>query len=234
MVDTHRRRGTWSRKVDRFIAVSEFSLAKFVAAGFSPDRIVVKPNFTQDRPGPFSTERSGALYVGRLSPEKGIDTLLQAWSDLEVPLRLVGDGAMRGLVEKSASTKVVALGPRSAGEVAAEMGRAAFLVAPSVWPETFGLAIVEAYCQGLPVIASRIGAFTEIVDDGRTGLLCAPGDPAELVSKVRWAHQHPEQLRRMGNNARFVYEKKYSPSANFEQLKRIYALATHLDYINVQ
>jgi glycosyltransferase involved in cell wall biosynthesis len=230
MVDTHRRRGTWSHKVDRFIALSEYARGKFVASGFPADRIIVKPNFAEDRlAAGFDARgaRAGALYVGRLSPEKGIDTLLRAWNGLDGSLRVVGDGPLRGVVENATSPRIVALGWRTPAEVAVEMARAAFLVVPSTWPETFGLVVVEAFCQGLPVIASRIGSLAEIVDDGRTGLLCSPGDTEDLATKVRWAHQHPEAMRTLGANARGAYEQRYSPSVNFKLLSKIYEAASH-------
>src|SRR5262249_51119788 len=110
MVDIHRRRGTWQHKVDRFIALSEFSKGKFVAAGFPEDRIAVKPNFTPDLRVPGSAARAGSLYVGRLSEEKGISTLLRAWQGLDIPLRLVGDGPLRGAVENAANPNIVAEG----------------------------------------------------------------------------------------------------------------------------
>jgi glycosyltransferase involved in cell wall biosynthesis len=225
MVDTHRRRDTWSHKVDRFIALSEFAKRKFVAAGFRSDRIEVKPNFVEDRRVAEFAAGSGALYVGRLSSEKGVSTLLQAWHDLEVPLRVVGDGALGELVDKAGAFGVVALGRRPAAEVAAEMARACFLVVPSEVYENFPMVIAEAFCQGLPVIASRIGALAEIVEDGATGLLFSPGDADDLASKVRWAHQHPEAVRRMGANARRTYEERYSPKVNFAQLAKIYQAA---------
>ena len=225
MVDTHRRRGTWSDKVDRFIALSAFAKGKFVAAGFPADRIAVKPNSAEDRRVITSAARAGALYVGRLSPEKGIETLLRAWNDVNVPLRLVGNGASRGVVEKATGSRVVTLGHKTPAEVAAEMAEAAFLILPSQVYENFPMVVAEAYCQGLPIIASRIGALEEIVDDGATGLLFSSGDAYDLATKVRWAHQHQEAMRIMGANARRVYEEKYSPSINFAQLANIYEAA---------
>lgn len=225
MVDVHRRRRTWSEKVDHFIALSAFSKGKFVAAGFPADRIAVKPNFAEDRPVAVSAARAGALYVGRLSSEKGIDTLLRSWNGLDVPLRLVGDGPLRGKVNNATGPSLVAVGRRPHIEVALEMARSAFLVLPSQVHETFGLVIVEAFCQGLPVIASRIGALAEIVEDGVTGLLFSCGDADDLAAKVRWAHGHPEAMRAMGATARKLYEKSYSPSVNFRQLTKIYDAA---------
>jgi glycosyltransferase involved in cell wall biosynthesis len=225
MVDTHRRRGTWSHKVDRFIALSEFAKSKFVKAGFPADRIQVKPNFTEDRPVSGPGTRADALYVGRLSSEKGIATALRAWNGLEVSLRVVGDGPMRELVENATGPRVVALGWKTPAEVSSEMAQAAFLIVPSVWPENFPVTIVEAFCQGLPVIASRVPALEEIIEDGATGLLFSVADADDLATKVRWAHQHPEAMRVMGANARRVYEERYSPSGNFRQLTKIYEAA---------
>jgi glycosyltransferase involved in cell wall biosynthesis len=225
MVDTHRRRRTWSHKVDRFIALSMFSKSKFVAAGFPADRIAVKPNFTEDRPAARSAARAGALFVGRLSAEKGIGTLLRAWHGLGVPLRVVGDGPLRNVIENASGQTLAALGWKTPAEVAAEMAQAAFLVVPSGWPETFGLVVVEAFCQSLPVIASRGPVLEEIIEDSATGLLCSSKDPDDLAAKVQWAHQHPDAMRMMGANARRVYEERYSPSVNFRRLAKIYQAA---------
>ena len=225
MVDIHRRRGTWSRKVDRFIALTAFAKSKFVAGGFPADRIIVKPNFAEDRPVNGSAARTGGLFVGRLSPEKGIETMLRAWGGVDVPLRVVGDGPLRRKVDHAARPGLVPLGWRSAAEVADEMARSSFLLLPSVWPENFPMVIAEAFCQGLPVIASRIGALAEILEEGTTGLLFSPGDPVDLAAKVRWASGHPEAMRAMGTNARKTYEKEYSPAASFRQLTTIYEAA---------
>ena len=225
MVDTHRRRGTWSHKVDRFIALSAFAKGKFIAAGFPADRIALKPNFAENRPVGGSAVRAGALYVGRLSAEKGIETLLRAWDCLDVPLRVIGDGPLRELVENATGPSVVAFGWKTPAEVATEMAQAAFLVVPSAWPENFPMTIVEAFSQGLPVMASRIAALEEIIEDGATGVFFTPKDADDLATKVRWAQQHPEDMRIMGANARRVYEERYSPAVNFRQLTNIYQAA---------
>jgi glycosyltransferase involved in cell wall biosynthesis len=176
-----------------------------------------------------------------LSPEKGIGTLLQAWHKLAVPLRIVGDGPLRRVVENSTGANIASLGLKQPSKVASEMAQASFLVVPSIWPETFGMVIVEAFSHGLPVIASRIGALTEIVDDGVTGLLFSAGDAKSLEAKVVWAIQHPEEMRMMGANARKVYEHRYSPAVNFLKLKEIYnaalrarAIITNQSYITNQ
>ncbi len=224
MVDVHRRRGTWRTKVDRFIALTEFAKGKFVEAGFPAQRISVKPNFVAERRGNAAGggARRGALFVGRLSPEKGIDTLLEAWRSLDVPLRVIGDGPLLEGLRNAALPNVSSLGRMAPDAVAAEMERAQFLVLPSLCYENFPLTIAEAFCRGLPVIASRLGALEEIVEEGVTGLHFAPGEAGGLAAKVRWAAEHPEEMRRMGLSARRVYERRYSAEVNYRLLSAIY------------
>ncbi len=226
MINRHRGQGTWRTKVDRFIALTQFAKAKFGEAGFPPDKIAVKPNFVEDTgPQEAESERNGALFVGRLSPEKGIGTLLTAWRDLDVPLRIAGDGPLLTAVRRTASPNVVPLGKLPPEAVNQEMTRAAFLVMPSDWYEGFPVTLAEAFCRGLPVIASRLGAMAEIVEDRVTGLHFAPGDAHDLAAKARWAADHPKEMRRMGANARRAYEAKYTPEVNFQQLVVIYEAA---------
>ena len=226
MIARHREQGTWRTKVDRFIALTEFAKAKFVEAGFPADKIAVKPNFAADTGARTSEgDRHGALFVGRLSPEKGIGTLLAAWRGLDVPLRIAGDGPLLNMVRDANSPNVAPLGGLPPEAVSREMARAAFLVMPSQWYEGFPMTLAEAFCQGLPVIASRLGAMAEIVEDGVTGLHFAPGDARDLAAKVRWAADHPEEMLEMGANARHAYEEKFSPDINYEILFSIYQAA---------
>jgi glycosyltransferase involved in cell wall biosynthesis len=224
MIDVHRRKGTWNEKVDRFIALTNLSRNKFVEAGFPAERIVVKPNFFAEVESGDHTspDRKGALFVGRLSQEKGIETLLRAWQSVDFPLRIIGDGPLRDKVRGQASGTIAALGRKESWQVVEEMTEALFLVMPSEWYEGFPMTLVEAFAQGLPVIASRLGAMAEIVEDGITGLLFKPGDAEDLVRKVRWANERPEEMRRMGCNARKVYEEKYTSEINYRQLIAIY------------
>lgn len=225
MLSINRRRGTWNDKVNLFIALTRFAKEKFIEGGLPADRIAVKPNFIADpaaKHGLDAVSRGGALFVGRLSPEKGIGTLLQAWHDLAVPLRIIGDGPLAARVEQCDNRAVKGLGRKARPEVIKEMRRAAFLVLPSEWYEGFGVVIVEAFAIALPIIASRLGAMLELIDDGVTGLHFQPGDPADLAAKVRWAVEHPLDMRRMGENARRIYEDRYTPEVNYRQLMAIY------------
>lgn len=224
MVDAHRRWGTWTGKVDRFIALTQFAKEKFVDAGFPSQKITVKPNFVENA-GSWKNEgkRNGALFVGRLSEEKGIETLLRAWKGLDVPLRIVGDGPMLDIAKENLTKPVAALlGRKKPTQVIAEMNQAAFLVMPSEWYEGFPMTIVEAFARGLPVIASRLGAMEEIVEDKITGLHFSPGDAKDLAEKIRWAHNHPEAMATMGLNAQRVYEEKYTADINYHQLMAVY------------
>ena len=121
--------------------------------------------------------------------------------------------------------KVEMLGHRPSAEVMHFLKGARFLVFPSEWYETFGRVAIEAFACGVPVIASRLGAIAEIVEEGRTGLLFQTGDPQDLANKVHWAISHPEAMHRMGENARQVYEQKYTSEANYCLLSNIYERA---------
>jgi glycosyltransferase involved in cell wall biosynthesis len=224
MVEFHKRIGTWRNKVDRFIALTDFAKQKFIEGGLPPDRISVKGNFIS---APRATEemgdrRRGALFVGRLSEEKGLTTLIDAWKGIDYPLRIVGDGPLREFCEKAQSEHVACLGRLSPEQVFDEMARAAFLVLPSVWYEMFPLSLAEALAAGLPVIASRLGGLSEMIEDKRTGLIFAAADAADLADKVRWAVAHPGRMREMGRSARAVYENRYTPEANYVDLITIY------------
>jgi glycosyltransferase involved in cell wall biosynthesis len=225
MVDYHRRRGTWQNKVDMFIALTEFSRRKFIQAGFPPDRITVKPNYLPD-PYPLShppDARVGALFVGRLSQEKGVKTLFEAWRGLGIPLTVLGDGPMMGYAADNRLPGVAFLGHVSPPAVESEMKKAAFLVMPSECYEGFPIALLESFAHGLPVIASRLGSMAEIIEDGVTGLHFKAGDVADLTRKVRWAAANPGPMRQMGENARAAYRVKFTPDMNYKQLVGIYS-----------
>lgn len=228
MVAYHRKRQTWQTKVDQYIALSEFAKRKFVNAGFPAEKIAVKPNFyAAGETLGDQNERNGmgGLFVGRLSREKGVATMLAAWRDLEVPLRVGGDGPLLEAARESERPGLQLLGHLSKGQVSIEMARAAFFVMPAECYENFPVVLAEAFAHGLAVVASRLGAMAEIVEDGITGLHFDTGNAEDLAAKVRWIHAHPTECRRMGDNARKVYEAKYTPERNYEMLVGIYQQA---------
>ncbi|MDD4914639.1 MAG: glycosyltransferase [Methylococcales bacterium] len=227
LIARQRRQKTWHHKVTRFIALTEFAKSRFVSGGFPADNIVVKPNFAEPPESSVSTaggERFG-LYVGRISPEKGIDTLLSAWRQLDRGLRLkvAGDGPL--LDRLQAGGNVEFLGRQTAAQVGSLMSTADFLVLPSEWYEGFPMVLVEAFAHGLPVLASRLGSMADIIQDGENGLLFNPGDVEDLRQKLEWMQTHSGQIRKMGQNAKLGYLANYTPEENYRQLLGIYAEA---------
>jgi len=221
MLAVHRGLGTWAGRVDRYIALTEFARRTFVAGGIPEGLIAVKPNFVEAPvvPPAGGGGRRGFLFVGRLVAEKGVPELLRAANDTGISLRLAGAGPLEA---QARERRCVVLGHLSKEKVYQEMRHAVALVAPSNWYETFGLVVVEAFANGLPAIVSRGGAMEEIVEDGVTGLLVAPGDAAGLAAKMAWAAARPEAMAEMGRNARHTYEARYTPERNYAMLMKIY------------
>jgi glycosyltransferase involved in cell wall biosynthesis len=238
MLSVHRWLGTWSKMVDYYIALTEFVRAKFIEGELPAEKIVVKPHFVFRDPGVRDGRGEYALFVGRLAEEKGLRTLLAAWERLNnrVPLEIVGDGPLRaelvaqvsrlGLSRvwrgKPAATSISFHGHLTPDHLTPVMKRARFLLFPSIWYEPFGLTNVEAFACGVPVIASRLGAMQEIVEDGRTGLHFTPGDADDLAAKVDWAWTHPDEMQVMGRAARAEYDAKYTAERNYQMLRGIY------------
>lgn len=221
---------TWVKQVDLFLVCTEFARRKFVEAGFDGDRIVVKPNFVSPDPGPRAQQGSVALFMGRLSPEKGPQLLPAAWTKLRVviPLELAGDGPLRTSLESDCAR----LGLRSVHfsgwldpQNAMERLRAArFLIVPSTCYEGFPMAIAEAYACGVPVIAAGHGGLAEIVHHGRTGLHFRPDDAGDLAAKVEWAWARPDEMEAMGRAARAAFEARYTPEIALGHLESVYSL----------
>jgi glycosyltransferase involved in cell wall biosynthesis len=225
MLVVHRLLRTWQRNVDLFETPSEATREEYLRAGFHPEQIVVRPNFA-DEPGPQNaSKRGGFLYVGRVERPKGLQTLLAAWSQLAegdaVPeLRIIGSGPMSSEVQKLAARcpQVLFDGPASHDEVISAMSEASVLLFPSESLETFGLTVTEAFASGTPAIVAAVGAPSDLIEEGKTGLHFRPGDVADLVTKVRWAVDHPAAMAQMGLAARAEYEKKFSAARNYDLL----------------
>jgi glycosyltransferase involved in cell wall biosynthesis len=228
MLTFHHLRKTWVNQVNAYITSTDFSRTKMIQAGLPAERIFVKPNFSHDVIGHAHLSDSYTLTIGRLSPDKGVAAVLQAWETLgDVPLKITGDGEMRAMVEQFTESHpaVNYLGFVDRKEMPELIQNARFLVFASQMYEVFPMVIAEAYAAGIPVIASRLGAMTELIREGETGLLFNPGDAVDLAAKVRWLWDHPEEAASMGQNARREYEQKYSPEQNYQLLMEIYEKA---------
>jgi len=231
MVDYHKRRRTWQTMVNSFIALTEFSKCLFVQAGIPSEKIVVKPNFYDNRTYisnnvvSLSNSSSSALFIGRLSLEKGIITLLKSWEGIPQQLNIAGDGPLKNLVTTCNNSSVHYLGHLSSNDISIYLKQSLFLVMPSEWYETFGMVIIEAFAHGIPVIASNFGCMAELVKDGITGLHFASGNAKDLSDKILWAFSNTDKMKQMGLNARRVYEDKFTPTKNYQQLLNIYDAA---------
>ncbi len=221
MLATHRVLGTYRERVTRYIALNRFARDKYVEGGLPAGRFRIKPNFVPCNAVPAWDGRCGGLYVGRLSSEKGLDVLAQAAGLVaNTAVDVIGEGPLEALAKQTFGNGYLGFLPLE--DIMQRMRRARFLVLPSVCYENSPRVIIEAFSCGLPVIASRLGALTDIVQDGMTGLLFNPGDAADLAAKIAWATAHPAQMERMGRAARTEYEARYTPERNYEMLMDIY------------
>ena len=228
----HRLLGSYSRAVDRYVALSESGRRKLIEGGLSAELLSVKPNFMVSDPGTGKGDGGYALFVGRLTAEKGVRTLLNAWeqSGQQLPLKVVGEGPLLEELQNRAIslTGVELLGLQSRTDVRSLMANATLLIIPSVWPETFGMVALEAYACGLPVLASDIGALSSLVQDGVTGRHFRPGDAAHLAQVMEEMLSDPARLAAMRQAARQSYLTHYTAEINAGQQLEIYRQAlTH-------
>lgn len=226
MLTTHRAMGTWTKMVDKYITLTDFARQKLVQGGIPAEQIMIKPNFVHPDPKKGTGSGGYAIYVGRLSVEKGIDVLLDAWTRLNknIPLKILGDGPLADLVVEATQSHshIQWLGRKPMPEVHQLMGEAMFLVFPSKWYETFGRVAVEAFAKGTPVIAANIGAISELIESGRTGIHFEPSNSKDLATKINWVLMNQEKLVLMRKEVRHEFENKYTAKANYQRLNEIY------------
>jgi len=229
MLTTHRALRTWKRRVNMYVALTEFGRQKFIQGGFAASKIMVKPNFVYPDPKPGDGPRQFAIFAGRLFPEKGVDTLLDAWERLpsSVPLKIVGEGpaAERIMALCERVPEIEWLGRKPLADVYELMGQAHFLIFPSKWYEGLGRTIIEAFAKGTPVLASNLGSMAALIEHGRTGLHFEPGNADDLAAKIAWAWSHPVEMAAMGQAARREFEAKYTAERNYAMTMEIYQRA---------
>lgn len=249
MLCIHKYMGTWTRKVTTYISLTEFQKQKMVEGGIPEHKIAVKPNFldsnlyadpsTKKSTEGVTADEGYAVFVGRLSPEKGCRILIRAWEKLlekskndlgSFQLMIVGDGPelkqlqlqCSKLSEKYGRTGVCFLGKKPKQEVLQLIKGASFMVLPSLWYEGFPMTIVEAFHCSTCVIASALGSMNRIIRPNENGVLFEPGNAEDLASKIHGAIMRPEDSREMGRKAGLEFEELYSDIANFEVLMNIY------------
>ena len=224
-----RKRQLLAFLVDAYIALTEFGRQKALVGGLPPEQLHVKSNFMADPldGGTSTIPKVGAIYVGRLSPEKGVLDLLEAWRHMDYPLTIVGDGPQMAAAREAGGSQVKFLGERSHDDVLRLIEQSAFLVFPSACYEAFPLTLLESMAVGRAVVASDLGPRREIVRDGQTGLLYRSRDIQDLTSKIRRLISDRDLCTTMGAAAREVYLTEYTPATNYQILMRIYEEALH-------
>jgi glycosyltransferase involved in cell wall biosynthesis len=225
MIIIHRFIKTWEKKVDIYIALTEFSREKFIKGGLPSSKIMIKPNFYYPEPKRLSKHRKYALFVGRLSKEKGLITLLKAWQNLKnIPLKIVGDGPLYDNVLRASkkSKNIEVLGYCPHNKVMELLKNARVLIFPSEWYEGLPMIIIEAFASGVPVLASKLGAMSEIINDKCTGLLFNLGDTYDLADKVIKFWSNDEQANKMSKEARLEFESKYNADRNYQLIIDLY------------
>jgi glycosyltransferase involved in cell wall biosynthesis len=226
MLTLHRLARTWSRQVDVYIALTEFARQKLIQGGIPAEKIRVKPNFVHPDPGMGDGKGGYALFVGRLSQEKGIDLLLSAWQQISqtVPLKIVGDGPLASEVA-AASDRISGLswlGSKSIDEVSALMKEAMFLVFTSKWYEGLPRTIIESFAAGTPVIAPNLGSMSSLIEPGETGLHFEAGNVDDLASKILWATSNPEAINQLRQTVREKFVANYTAEESYQSLLSLY------------
>lgn len=209
--------------VDQYLCPSQFLLDKHLRYGFDPAQLRLLPNAVQD-PGRQKSLPARGLFLGRLSEEKGVGVLAAALGPGRGPL-VGGDGPLRQGLEGKAEL----LGWLDGAGVKRAFGRAGFLICPSTTYENQPLAVLEAMARALPVVASDSGALRELVQDGKSGALVAPGDaPALAAAMAAMLRKTPQQRARLGAQGRRLYLAKHTPKAHLNSLLGAYRAASQL------
>lgn len=226
---THRALRTWALRVHAFIVFTSFAKDQFIANGLLPDRLHIKPNFLADDPGVGSGRGGYALFLGRLSEEKGVLELLKTWHrmDLSAPvLKIAGDGPLSDTVADSARRhpRIEYLGRVERERANQLLEAAGLLLLPSICFEGMPLAAIEAMAAGVPIVASALGGLAEIVH-ADLGCLVPPNNATELANAVQRVMGDHALRARLGSGARREYLERYTAEANLDRLMEVYDAA---------
>lgn len=232
MAAIHKRRGTWRNAVDLYITPSEFLRAKLIGSSFNvpQEKITVKRNFITDAgEGDAHARKDYYLFVGRLSPEKGVDTLLEAWRALpQQQLIIAGDGPEKTNLEEKFGglDNIVFLGHQQKEDVLNLMRKSRALIFPSIWYEGLPLTIVEALSTGTPVIGSDLGAVSEMIKHGYNGMLFEAGSPQKLSSAINDFNMRVATGNvSIYHQARKSFMENYHPEKCYNDIMKIYRQA---------
>lgn len=226
MIGFNKATDSFSKNVNRYIALTNFGKSRFIAGGFPQEKICVKPNFINHIENNEHHLGEYVLYVGRLTQEKGVMTLIEACKKTKhIPLKIVGDGELRSKLESISiqyDLNVEFLGYQNKDFVMSMLKKSRFLVLPSECYEGFPVTVVEAFASGKPVVGSKIGSLDEIIEENITGSKFTFGSSDALADCIQNMWEDIDKLKTMSENARFSFENKYNPSINFSILSSIY------------
>ncbi|MDX6521678.1 MAG: hypothetical protein QOF08_2283 [Gaiellales bacterium] len=228
----HRTLRLWEHGVDVFVTPSSYLRDKLIEGGYPPDRVVAVPNFVDPERFRASPAAGGYfLYLGRLSHEKGVETLIEAAAGTPLQVRVAGEGPERERLERLAAgsgAQVEFVGHRSGDELQRLVAGARAVVVPSRWPENCPLVVLEAMAVAKPLIASRVGGIPELVRDGQEGLLVPHGEVAPLREAMRRLAESDELTVRLGMAGRERVEALYGPERHLRHVAAAYRQATRL------
>jgi glycosyltransferase involved in cell wall biosynthesis len=230
-VALHRALGTWTNEVDAFLALSEFQRERMVDAGLPRERVHVKPSFFPGNPAvvPWSEREPVVVFAGRLTAEKGVESLIrawQSWGESSPELRIIGAGDLLPELERlAAGARVRFLGALPLAATHEQIARARLLVLPSECFEGSPLVLAEAFAFGTPAAVSNVGPLPSIVTDGENGLVFEAGTPSSLLETVRRSWDSPGLLEHLGSDARRVFERLYTEDSAYDILTRTYDAA---------
>ncbi|MDO5309326.1 MAG: glycosyltransferase family 4 protein [Planctomycetia bacterium] len=220
------------QNVDAFIALTLFARELFIQGGLPQRRVYYKPNFlpqletgiqeANDRV--HKDETLGAIFVGRLAPEKGVRFLVNAWRKIDYPLTIVGDGPERDWLASVLPNvpQVRWLGAREHSETLQLIARANFLVFPSVWYECAPMTLLEALRAGTPVVTSDLGGRREIVTHEKSGLLYNANDTASFCRAVERIIADGELRASLSRGALEKFRSEFTHERNYDMLMAIY------------
>ncbi|MEL6249922.1 MAG: glycosyltransferase family 4 protein [Cyanobacteria bacterium J06648_16] len=233
MLTFHRWRRTWHKDVDAFVIPSRFAAKKLIDIGIPADKVHVKPNFVADplpdQRVPPLPDRPHFVFAGRLSDEKGVLPLLRAWEWVKQPdwqLDILGDGPERsrleGFCQEKGLQNVRFRGQLSAAQLLSVLQQSSLLLVPSLWYETFGRVVIEAFACGRGAMVSDLGALTELIDEGVNGCTVPAGDVQGWADRIRWCGENPAELASWGQAGRRTYQQYFTPDINYQRLMEIY------------
>ena len=225
----YRKNRIYLEKIDHIITPTEFYKGKFAEDGIPIDKVTAIYNYIDvDKYDVDKTDEDYALYIGRLSKEKGIFNLVQAFRKVKgKKLYIAGDGPERENIDimirqNRLGTKVQLLGFLNSDEIKDKICKATMVIVPSIWYENCPYSVLETLAIGKPIIGSWIGGIPELVRKDKTGLLFEYNNVQELAEKINYLFDNKDVAREFGNNAKDFARQEFGKQRYYEELMKIY------------